>query len=1115
MRPHTTPRRRADILLAVAMMAAVDVFATDIDISDVPMAVKNNAPPNFMYVIDNSGSMHNIVPEAPYSEKVTYLDCGKVGTVMGGGVSDTETSSSSPVEHYIVIAESGEFWIVDDLKDDSKETSYRFGTSEGEYCFDPRQKYKIRLFTDVTNPGACEKYTSQSCKIAAGYTGGGIYSGNYLNWYFGSPPNYTTADVMDYENGRKKNTIKRMEVARDSTISILDNLPLKDDEKNEKAKARVGLVTLNEDGGKRLHREIADLDADHLAAMKEKINALKANGSTPLASTLADVGHYFTYPYTGDLTLHPDAEPPKKVTASVAKVFRQSNAIPHTLGSISTAPVQYWCQRSYVVLMTDGRPMNDRALFYNKYLCDYDGDSGNCTWFGTKAYDKKTGQAATGHAGHRGAVHSYERTGSDYLDDVAQALYEIDLRPDLPGPRNRPKKNNVVTYTVGFGDDEIANEPLLEEAARQGGGEAKIAKNTPQLVQAFQDIMKNAMAREAAAAGVAVVNPMLQEDDVSYASSYVSGSWTGDLQAFTIDASTGQPNDTPVWRAQEKLDNLPLKDRKIVTYNGRRGVPFQPKNVDLGSAHNEDLIHYLRGGRTNEESLDDEDDEPKEVQYRKRKSLLGDIINAEPVVVKYEDGVPIVYQAANDGMLHAFNGCVSSEGNCSKEDGGTELWAYVPRMVWNKLSDSNGGLADPKYEHQYIVDATPVVSMVNGRRLLVGGLGKGGKGYYALDITSYAADSEAGYAEKVKWEFPATSPAEQNSVGYSYGIPLIVNTSDGKIVLVTSGVDNDDGVGKVFALDPESGSVLYTIGTGTGNAGSQAGLVYLSAANRESPDDLVQYVWGGDLLGNVWRFDLDDRNAEKIAELRDSGGKRQPVSTAPAVGKLADSKYMVYVGTGLYLGDSDIPGNNPVNGFATQVQSLYGIIDDTAVPAPKPPEIRNGNGNDCPPDGGDGEFICQQQTPLDDGSQSYQGTTHALGPDHRGWYLDLPITGSRIVTHPQLTSGGAIVATINIPTNKTCDPGGISYFLNLDARNGGAVNIPDKDNKFYPTIIFISESLASRPTVVVAKEGNKEKKYGVIRLSDDKTVSLPIREPSDPPTPPVNQWRRIYWRELM
>lgn len=1085
-------RRFGIPLLAGFVLAAATIpaHAGITDISDTPMAVKNNVPPNFMYMLDNSGSMSNIVPDEPYSASTTYLNCPSNRIVSSGFTDPANPTANAPI-YNILITSNGTTYFYD------PEDTYRFGTGSNRACFNPSRYYRARLLANnVANCG-----NGIVCKNPGSYLSA-VYSGNYLNWYFGDPSNYTSPASLDYATGRKLDTKTRLEIAKSSANAVLDTIPLKTT--TSKAKARVGLVTYNGSNGGTLLRNVADLDSTHLANVKTSIAGLTAASNTPLAETLADIGHYFTLPHTGNLKV-------KGNDVSVAALFRQGSSAPHTLAGIApTNPVQYWCQRSYAILMTDGRPQADQALANNSYLCNYDGDiasrgSGNprettaCYFDANRdtptipTYDKKLNR-------------SYESEGSDYLDDVAQALYEIDLRPDLAAPTGRTKKNNLRTYTVSFADDQASNDPLLREAATQGGGTFQIAGNEAELLSAFSQAMNDAFAKDGASAAVAVANTQLTIDNTAYASSYNSGYWTGDLQAFAVDTSTGIPGTTAIWSAQARLNQRqsPATNRRIVTYNGTDGVPFRPANITLTNSGNSDLINYLRGDNTHADG----------VRYRKRAHLLGDIVNAEPVVVKYSDGTPVIYQPANDGMLHVFNGCTSTAAPCGA-NGGQELWAYVPQLIWDSLKDTNGGLADPNYAHKYLVDATPAVADVpvsnSTMKLLVGGLGKGGKGYYALDITDYSAGSENTYASKVKWEFPTSAPSAASSVGYSYGTPLIVNSPDGWVVLVPSGHNNSDGSGKLFVLNPQTGALLHTISTGAGSASDPAGLAHVSKLFSAGPNDVITHVYGGDLLGNVWRFDLTNHAATRIAVLRDGSGNRQPVSTAPAVGRVSGStnKYFVYVGTGLYLGDSDIPGNTPENGFATQTQSMYGIIDDTSIASPSLPNIRGTNGATCPQNG-NGDFLCQDQGSAS-GNNQYTGTSRLLGGSHRGWYFDLPIEHARVVTHPQLSSGGTLFFTINVPTNALCDPGGQSFFATVDASNGGAIATEYGSSSYHPTIIHAGHALASRPVLVITASGGRR---AVIRMSDQTFISPPVPEPPTPSPNPAG-WRRIYWRELM
>ncbi|MGH9916228.1 MAG: pilus assembly protein, partial [Pyrinomonadaceae bacterium] len=210
----------------------------------------------------------------------------------------------------------------------------------------------------------------------------------------------------------------------------------------------------------------------------------------------------------------------------------------------------------------------------------------------------------------------------------------------------------------------------------------------------------------------------------------------------------------------------------------------------------------------------------------------------------------VVYQAANDGMLHAVD---ASNGNA--------LWAYIPSFVIPKLNS----LTSTTYNHAFTVDGTPTVRDVKTggtwKTLLVGGLRAGGNGYYAIDITAPEFASSTALAANVKWEFPnaSTNSSIASNVGMSFGKPLIVNTAAGWVVLVTSGYNNSgDNKGHLFVLDPDTGAVLADINTGYGSSSSPAGLAQMAAYSTDGYS--ASNVYAGDLNGNVFRFNLTGNN---------------------------------------------------------------------------------------------------------------------------------------------------------------------------------------------------------------------------------------------------------------
>jgi type IV pilus assembly protein PilY1 len=792
----------------------------------------------------------------------------------------------------------------------------------------------------------------------------------------------------------------------------------------------------------------------------------------------------------------------------------------------TTSPVSQTCQKNFVMMVTDGLPTGTTAgALYSDAARTH-----TCTW------DTTTNTCTSG---------AFGAAATDLISSVS-ALRTTTVpglnSTDKDGTGAVTGKYDIQTYVVALGET-VANAQALSvmnALGNAGGtGAALPANDAIAFKNAITKISDDITAKVGASAAVAVANAHVTSlDNASFATSYNSGTWTGDIDSFAIDVTTGIPSTISLWAAGSARTQLNARTESsrflatsVDTAGAIGGVQFQPSSATIGgtvlskiSAAQQTLLNtptktdgaavlaYLRGDRSGETAG----------TYRPRVHLLGDMINGEPVLVRapsanYADTgyssfatsnasrTRMLFQGANDGMLHAF---VASTG--------AEAWAYVPNLVMgslNNLSSKSG------FTHKYYVDGTPVPGDVDfknldgatgsgtdWRTILVGGLGKGGRGYYALDITSPVAATEADLASKVLWEFPnsITNSSDRNAaklnMGYSYGKPIIVKTkAKGWVVLVTSGYNNGtnsgdsggDGKGHVYVINPKTGDLLKDIVT-TGCTGTPAsnpcGLAQLSAYVSNGADNTAEYVYGGDLKGNVWRFDFTGNSVSswsvsKFAELKDAGGTAQPITTAPELA-LVGTQRMVYVGTGLYLGPSDIPGATGANASSSQTQSMYGLKDTLTAALPTP-----------------ARSTLQQQT------FTTTTTTRALSNNtvnystQNGWYIDFPTTGERVNTDPTIAVG-ALIFTTNIPSGVVCQPGGSSweYFINL--KTGGLVE--------YSTVgysgVFLGNALASRPVLIQLPSG---KVVSLVRSSDAKTIEKDI-----PVAPPATGARRISWREL-
>jgi type IV pilus assembly protein PilY1 len=475
-------------------------------------------------------------------------------------------------------------------------------------------------------------------------------------------------------------------------------------------------------------------------------------------------------------------------------------------------------------------------------------------------------------------------------------------------------------------------------------------------------------------------------------------------------------------------------------------------------------------------------------------------------------------------MLHAFDAGTAPVGSQPGTTGtGEELWAYVPTFV---LSTLNNLTRRTSYTHKYYVDATPVTGDVDfnktlgasgtpdWRTIAVGGLGKGGRGFYALDVTDTTATNEADAAKKVLWEFPnsSTPAAVKANVGFSFGKPIITKTrANGWVVLVTSGYNNGtnagesggDGKGYLFVLNARTGELIKALSTGAGSVGTPSGLAHIAGyAEVATIDNTVEYVYGGDLQGNLWRFDLTDPKTntgwkvQKLATLVDKLNNFQPITTAPELAKAKIEgvvRRFVYVGTGLLLGDGDIPGSSVPNAWASQTQTMYGLVDDLNYPTAPLAVIEPLRSN-------------LQQQVLSDVANTVgarNASTNVVDyKTKKGWYIDLPGTGERINTPPAL-GAGALVFTTNVPNVDLCAMGGSSNTIKVDYKTGGY--LPES---LTPSSSFFGASMASAPMLMRLPDGS------IVAVSKACGNCPLITTPVLPPRA-TGVTKRKSWRELV
>ncbi len=1119
---------RAILFVGFQLLVGQAVFAGSTDIANAPMAVSNMVTPNVLVIYDNSESMDaymngvmvsgnnantrgNIGRSVMRSAISSYRNAFNWG-LMSYGMSTNPPTLYSTYAYYLGSSTGMVFT--------SNCTGYTAGvfngapavagvsTSGGGRCIANPQPSTGREY--ITFDYTSDDFNIVDVLYYGSYASSGVPSYNQMwapatntsnpttySWYANHSTSVSTWNTSDFSSSIFSSTLTPTDAG--FLPSNSGTVPPNNISRSLYLPRGWGYLSSVTGSGKL--NEPVQLDSTTHYSNLQSLLASETNGATGELKN----GAVFT-------TL--------KGTLGTAKSYFSGS-----LSGVAT-PVAQSCQQNFVMLVTDGLPTGDTSG--NLYsatartnTCGWSTSTNSCASgaFGTAATDAIT------------AISALRATSVPGVNSV-----------NKDGAGSVTGKFDVQTYVVALGDT-VANanaQSVMNAMAYNGGtNNALPASDSAAFQNAITQISDDITAKVGAAAAVAVANAhVTSTDNASYASSYNSGTWSGDVNASAIDVTTGVPSTTSLWSAGSaatQLDARTSANRYVVTSTDSSGacgtscgVQFQPTSATTAtkvSAAQQTLLNtpsttdgaavlaYLRGNRSGETAG----------TYRVRAHLLGDVINSEPVLVRepsasYADTgystfksskasrTRMLFQGANDGMLHAFVAAT-----------GAESWAYVPNLVMgnlNNLSRKSG------FTHQYYVDGTPVpgdVDFMNidgatgsgndWRTILVGGLGKGGRGYYALDVTTPDASSEADAQSKVLWEFPNSVSNSSNrsaaklNMGFSFGKPIIVKTAaDGWVVLVTSGYNNGtnagdsggDGLGHLFVLNPKTGDLIKDIPT-TGCAAtptsSPCGLAQISAyVSNADIDDTTDYVYGGDLKGNLWRFDLTGNSVNgwsvsKLATLKDASSATQPVTTAPELALVAGAR-MVFVGTGQYLGASDIPGVTGANSSSSQTQTMYGL-QDSLVALPDP--LRSS---------------LQQQTLTTSGNNRTNSNNTVDYATKKGWYIDFPTTGERLNTDPALALS-ALIFTTDIPSATVCQPGGSSWEYFINVKTGGLVD----NSTVNWSGEFVANALSSRPVLIQLPNG---KVVSLVRTSDAQTLKedVPVSAPGSMP-------RRNSWRELI
>lgn len=655
------------------------------------------------------------------------------------------------------------------------------------------------------------------------------------------------------------------------------------------------------------------------------------------------------------------------------------------------------------------------------------------------------------------------RQNSAYIAGMAFFAHTRDLRSDLRGIQTASthwvdvRENQVLEgrtrnqfwlaakyggFRVPQGFDPLTHNTALPQSWWSRGGEVLagsgatafiradnfyVASDAGRMISSLRSAFEQIVAEQRrTGASLAANSSRLEVGTTVYQSIYMSASFEGDLLALQLDPTTGAVS-TERWRASAMLP-APA-DRRIFANidDTNRHTPFAWSNTLLRSsplispwgsndAERQQRIDYMRGVRSAEQPNG---------PLRTRSGLLGSIIHSQPVhvgrpapglfsgrtfagsgtyeafVASQSNRTPVIYVGSNAGKLHGFNAGT-----------GREMYAFIPRTV---LQNQLHTFASPDFEHRYFVDGEITVADAffgvgaeapRWRTVLVSTLGRGGRGIFALDITNPDAVS-------LLWERNHTQiPA----LGNSLGKPLIAQVGDGDWrVLIGNGPNGTNNRAQLISVQLSDGTASEV---DTGAASS----IGLSAVNLwdANNDGFFENAYAGDFAGNMWRFSnlSSTASAHRLFTATSAANVPQPITSAPAIARNPDNptQTWVFFGTGQYLNQVDLT--------STAVQTWYGLIDGPTITSRN---LLNRVG-----------WIADVDVPNVDFDARVLDVAPSVVEPQRGWLLDFPVAGERMVL-PNQFRGRTLIGTTRIPdATDRCAPTGRGFIMAVDPFTGGS-----------------------------------------------------------------------------
>ncbi|OWL89877.1 PilC/PilY family type IV pilus protein [Halopseudomonas aestusnigri] len=639
----------------------------------------------------------------------------------------------------------------------------------------------------------------------------------------------------------------------------------------------------------------------------------------------------------------------------------------------------------------------------------------------------------------------------------------------------------IKTHNIGLymGASTLAN---MQAVSGAGGGETYDSDSAESLLEAFQETLDliDEDARSISAPGVAVnaMNRFQHLDQLYYSvfQPFESSYWNGNLKRYhvvdgEIHGQNGYAVDpaTGYFRTGSRSMWSSMIDGPDVTKGGAR-EQVSTRNLFYTTSLGGDL-QEMNWGSTSVPSntqlglAANASSAQRTALLNELKTMWGDPLHSVPVMVNYGEDAEnnYVFVSTNGGMLHAID----------TEDG-SEAFAFMPHEILQKANlytTSRPPLRVNNTRQTYGLDGSWVAWRKGGANAmaepefvyLYGGMRRGGRNYYALDVTD-PTDPE------MLWQVNNSSE-DLAGLGQTWSTPTLTSVPDGSgsevpIIVVGGGYSpNDHDNYSALSTGDEMGNMVYFLDARTGEVVWSAGgrndaVKPVNSMKWAVPssiavvdidfDGVADHMYYGDLGGQVFRITIEDDGDHVVERIANLGGgtssARRRFYEAPAVGLVKAN-----TGNELYV----------VIGSGYRAHPL----DETTT---------------------DGVFVIRDRTALNRSATQAEATISNLTnvtaggtplTTQRGWYYTFAETGEKALASP-IIFNNRILFTTYAPTvdqeydNPCAVRYGRSYLHTVNLLTARPAALSDD----LPTPTSRSQALeqstpAPTPTLLVDDEG--------------------------------------------